>query len=422
MLAFHKLIRLKMKRTFIGIFSFILIFIFISCKKSSKSAEIIKEETSNEVTIPLISTAEITNITTISAFSGGSTINNGGASITERGVCLSLSPNPTINDIKYGTLNVNGLGDFTSEIKNLKAATKYYVRAFGTNRAGTGYGNERQFSTQSIGNASFIFSPIYIIGSTLASCDIQVITDGGDAITERGICWSLSPNPTLEDNKIKDNQIGLGKFRSNIKGLLGRTTYHVRAYAINSKGISYSDNVEFKTIGKGNITYTFNKAQSPTTEQLAAYSRLQIAIDSAVWYLENYTSATKHVYLNYVEGVATADANNEGWMRFGTNSGFHNIRTMLHEINHTLGTGTTTWWNNQLSNGKFQGTHTTDILRKIQNDPEAKLSGDAQHWWPYGLNQNSEVTSSWDYVYNCIIIEAMRKDGLPPSISGTYIP
>src|SRR5690606_22818811 len=108
-------------------------------------------EISYEITPPVINTAEITNITTISALSGGNTVSNGGASITERGLCLSLSPHPTINDLKYGTLNVNGLGDFTSEIKNLKAGTKYYVRAFGINRAGIGYGNERQFSTQNIG-------------------------------------------------------------------------------------------------------------------------------------------------------------------------------------------------------------------------------------------------------------------------------
>jgi hypothetical protein len=207
-----------------------------------------------------------------------------------------------------------------------------------------------------------------------------------------------------------------------MKGLLEKTNYHVRAYAINAKGVSYSSNVAFKTIPKGKITYTFNKAVNPTAGQLEAYARLQVAVDSAAWYLSNYTSATKHVYLNYVEGTPTADANNEGWMRFGTNPGFQNLRTMLHEMNHTLGTGTTSWWAGKIVGGKFQGQYTNELLRKIKNSTTDQLSGDAQHWWPYGLNQNSEVTSSWDYVYNCILIEAMRKDGLPTSTSGAYIP
>ncbi|MNO01000.1 hypothetical protein D3C81_2210300 [compost metagenome] len=61
------------------------------------------------------------------------------------------------------------------------------------------------------------------------------------------------------------------------------------------------------------------------------------------------------------------------------------------------------------------------MLKLINSDQNAVLSGDSQHWWPYGLNQNSEVSSSWDYVYNCLIIEAMRKDGMT-SHSGSYTP
>ncbi len=149
---------------------------------------------------------------------------------------------------------------------------------------------------------------------------------------------------------------------------------------------------------------------------------MKIAADSAVWYLENYTSATKHVTINYAEGTPTADANSNGWMRFGKNVGFQNLRTMLHEMNHSLGTGTTGWWNTKVVDHKFQGIYTNELLKKITKDQVITLNADRQHWWPYGLNQNSEVTSSWDYVYNCIIIEAMRKDGLLTTTSGPYNP
>lgn len=397
--------------------------LLMHCKKVDKTSNVvINNPIVNTGTIPKVQTAILKNITTITAQSGGITIDNGGSTITERGLVLSLNPQPTITDTKFGTTSITGAGEFISEIAGIKAGTKYYVRAYAINRSGIGYGNEISFTTTAIGNASFNFTPLFIVGATLATCDMEIINDGGDNVTERGLVYGVLENPTINDTKIKHNNAGVGSYRLMIKELLEKTNYHVRAYAVNAKGVSYSNNVQFKTIPKGKITYTFNKATNPNTEQLEAYARLQVAVDSAVWYLSNYTSATKHVYLNYVEGTPTADANNEGWMRFGTNAGFQNLRTMLHEMNHTLGTGTTGWWTSKIVGGKFQGQYTNELLRKIQRNPTIELSGDAQHWWPFGLNQNSEVTSSWDYVYNCILIEAMRKDGLLTTTSGPYNP
>ena len=263
---------------------------------------------------------------------------------------------------------------------------------------------------------------MFIVGSTLAATDVDVLTDGGNAITEKGIVWGSSVNPTIANNKLKHNSVGTGKFRMMIKGLTEKTDYHVRAYAINAKGVSYSADVTFKTIAKGKVTYQFNKVNNPNADQLAAYTRLQMPLDSAVWYLNNLTSATKHLYMNYEPGTPTADANNEGWMRFGSSADFHNIRTVLHEANHSLGTGTTSWWSTKMVGGKLQAPNVSAVLKRIQNsNVDVQISGDSQHWWPYGLNQNSEVTSSWDYVYNCLIIEAMRKDGMT-SHSGAFNP
>jgi len=395
--------------------------LFVQCEKGKTEVpEPINPPVISAVVIPKVATKAISSITTVSAASGGITIDNGGAPITDRGLVLSLSPNPTLNDTKFGITSVSGSGEFISEIIGLKASTKYYIKSYATNRVGTGYGDEITFTTTLIGSATFNIKPLYIVGATVAACDVEITNDGGDNITERGLVYSLAQNPTVNDTKVKHNNVGLGKYRLTLKDLLEKTNYHVRAYAINAKGVSYSDDLTFKTIPKGKITYTFNKATNPNAEQLAAYARLQVAIDSAVWYLSNYTSATKHVWLNYEVGTPTADANNEGWMRFGSNSGYQNLRTMLHEMNHTLGTGTTDWWKGKIVGGKFQGQHTNDLLNKIQNSNGAQLSGDTQHWWPFGLNQNSEVTSSWDYVYNCILIEAMRKDGL--THSGPYNP
>ncbi|MCD0489515.1 hypothetical protein LPB86_14835 [Pedobacter sp. MC2016-14] len=394
-----------------------------SCSKSEAiKADTTKTDPTLPEALPTVSTSAVSLITASSGKSGGAVSNDGGTTVTSRGICYSLKPSPTKADLIAITSNVTTSGSFTSQLSSLTPSTKYYLRAYATNKVGTAYGEEVQFTTNEVLSATFSIMPMFIIGSTAVAADIAVLTDGGDAITEKGVCWGTSVNPTVSDSKLKQAGNGTGKFRTMITGLTERTNYHLRAYTINRFGISYSENISFRTIAKGRITYTFNKAAAPTAVQLEAYGRLQIAIDSAVWYLTNFTSATKHVYLNYDPGVLTADANNEGWMRFGPSTGVQNIRTMLHEMNHTLGTGTSSWWSGKLSAGKYQGANANAMLKKIDNSAvDVQLSGDSQHWWPYGLNQNAEVTSSWDYVYNCLIIEAMRKDGLT-QYSGGYTP
>jgi flagellar hook assembly protein FlgD len=98
--------------------------------------------------VPLVSTASVTDITTTTAMSGGNVTSNGGASITERGVCWSTTENPTIADSK--TSDGAGAGSFTSNISGLTASTTYHVRAYATNSVGTGYGEELTFKTADV--------------------------------------------------------------------------------------------------------------------------------------------------------------------------------------------------------------------------------------------------------------------------------
>jgi uncharacterized protein (TIGR02145 family) len=70
--------------------------------------------------------------------------------------------------------------------------------------------------------------------------------DGGNAITQRGLCWSTTPNPTTA-NSISSNGSGLGSYSSNLTGLSPNTLYYVRAYAINSAGTFYGDELSFTT-------------------------------------------------------------------------------------------------------------------------------------------------------------------------------
>ncbi len=101
--------------------------------------------TSAPATIATVTTAPVTNISHYGAISGGDVTSDGGATVTARGICWSILPNPTISDMfnNEGT----GTGSFTSNLTGLSDNTAYYVRAFATNNLGIAYGNEETFTT-----------------------------------------------------------------------------------------------------------------------------------------------------------------------------------------------------------------------------------------------------------------------------------
>jgi len=74
----------------------------------------------------------------------------------------------------------------------------------------------------------------------------NISSDGGSTVTERGVCWNTSPNPTTANKKIASGK-GIGSFTASITGLQPNTTYYVRAYAINSAGVSYGNSISFVT-------------------------------------------------------------------------------------------------------------------------------------------------------------------------------
>lgn len=104
-----------------------------------------KKETS--ITGARLTTSSITNIEANSAISGGEISSDGGVAITSRGVCWnSIDTAPTISDSK--TADGSGTGVYSSSLTGLSAGTKYRLRAYATNSAGTEYGNELSFTTQ----------------------------------------------------------------------------------------------------------------------------------------------------------------------------------------------------------------------------------------------------------------------------------
>lgn len=93
--------------------------------------------------VPGLTTANISSLKHTSVISGGNITNDGGASITARGICWSNHPNPTLADSI--TSDGTGVGIFSSNISNLLSYPSYYIRAYATNSNGTSYGNEISF-------------------------------------------------------------------------------------------------------------------------------------------------------------------------------------------------------------------------------------------------------------------------------------
>ncbi|MDD2279741.1 MAG: fibrobacter succinogenes major paralogous domain-containing protein [Bacteroidales bacterium] len=151
--------------------------------------------------LAVLTTAEVTGIMRTTAVSGGDITDDGGAAIIIRGVCWSTNETPTINDSK--TVDGDGIGSFTSNIKDLEANTTYYVRAYAVNSVGTNYGNAFSFTTKDCVDGDGNIYETVIIGNQTWMAEnlkttkysdglaIPLVTDK-DAwlgLTTPGYCW-----------------------------------------------------------------------------------------------------------------------------------------------------------------------------------------------------------------------------------------
>lgn len=203
----------------------------------------VKDFSTMDYVLPIVSTNDVSNITALTAMCGGSVTEDGGLEIIARGVCWHTNQNPTINN--NHTSNGTGIGDFTSNITDLQSGTRYYVRSYATNSKGTAYGNQVEFTTYD-GHPIVSTKEVSDITSTTAKCGGNVTYDGSITITARGVCWSTNDNPTINDSHTTDGT-GLGTYNSSISGLTENTTYYVRAYATNNEGTGYGEIKTFTT-------------------------------------------------------------------------------------------------------------------------------------------------------------------------------
>ena len=192
----------------------------------------------------ILTTLNLTELSATSVNAATSISSDGGATITAKGVVWGTSVNPTIA-LTTKTSNGTGTSAFTASITSLVASTLYYVRAYATNANGTVYGSQQSFTT--LGAVpTLTTTTVSGISLNAANTGGNITADGGTTITSRGLCWSTSSNPTIQDNKLTNGN-GSGTFTINLTGLQGGTTYYVRAYATNAAGTGYGNLIIFNT-------------------------------------------------------------------------------------------------------------------------------------------------------------------------------
>ena len=211
------------------------IFLVHSCKKEE---------------VPVITTTAGSNITATTATSGGNITNEGSSTVITRGVCWSTGTTPTIADNK--TTDAAGAGSFISNITGLEGGTIYYVRAYATNVAGTGYGTAMSFTT--LGQAPTATAEIAtnitttsatLNGSTNANYLSTVVTFEYGTTINYGSTISAKQSPITGSTNTPVS--------ADLTGLAPGTTYHLIIKTVNTRGTVYGSDMTFTTLGQAPV-------------------------------------------------------------------------------------------------------------------------------------------------------------------------
>jgi hypothetical protein len=213
----------------------LIVILFVSCQKKNNTPIRF---------LPTVTTTAVSEITLTSANIDGSVSSNGGYPLTAWGVCWGTASGPTLaNSFLQNDLSSGG---FSSALSELTPNTTYYVRAYATNFLGTSYGNELIFTTSAIVLPTVTTTAVSESTGCSAISGGAVTSNGGASLSAWGVCWGTASNPTLT-NSFLQNNLSSGGFSTALTGLTANTMYYVRAYATNSAGIAYGNQVSFTT-------------------------------------------------------------------------------------------------------------------------------------------------------------------------------
>lgn len=218
----------------------------------------IKGFTTANLSVPSVTIINPSDITTSTMTISANVYYDGGAEVTRRGIVYSTSQNPTDGGVNCTTIEAltGGTGNYALTMKELTRDTSYYIRAFATNNVGTGdSGYDFVLHTQSTSVPPTIaLTSVDTVTKNTAAISCNITDNGRGAITEQGVLYSTSPNPTMEDEEngyatkvVAPSNAGY-IYTTQLTALSRGTKYYVKGYAINEAGTSLSDQQEFTTV------------------------------------------------------------------------------------------------------------------------------------------------------------------------------
>lgn len=228
--------RIFFDRASIGLFLSGMMWLVLSCER--EPAEV----------LPVVETTGISDITLSSVTARANLVQAGEKGVSQHGFCWSLAPGPEMKEDSCTQLGPRlETGDFSSDIPGLDQNTSYYIRAYAVNGAGIAYGNELIAKTGRELTVPLVETkPVNIVTENTALAGGVVRDDGGSEITSFGICWATVQNPTIEGSHFTFSE-WTSTFSTTLKQLELRTIYYVRAFATNSSGLAYGNEVVFRT-------------------------------------------------------------------------------------------------------------------------------------------------------------------------------
>lgn len=151
----------------------------------------------------------------------------------------------------YSVLNTSAINSTSYSDASISTGQNYTYRVYSYNATGnsTNYSNEVSISIPNpIVLPTLQTTAVTAINTTVAVSGGNITSDGGATVTAKGVVWGTSQNPTIALSTKTTDGTGLGSFVSNISNLTANTTYYVRAYATNSLGTSYGNEINFTTM------------------------------------------------------------------------------------------------------------------------------------------------------------------------------
>jgi uncharacterized protein (TIGR02145 family) len=207
--------------------------------------------------------------------------------ISSRGFCWSFVQNPTIlnSHVEVG----KGVGSYAiKEAGFIGGGTRYYARPFAVNSYGVFYGEEKIFFTQ------FDIPTIQLLSlkdfGLSAFAYANIADAGGKPVTQRGIVYSVTENPTIQNDKILGGT-GIGEYSLTLTGLTQKTTYYVRAYATNEVGTAYSNQIKLTT-----------NTASTTISDIEGNIYNTVSIGNQIWMASNLSTSRYRngAYIPYI--------------------------------------------------------------------------------------------------------------------------